>query len=146
MVDFMGQRSAAPRGPATLALRTGAVTLPIFAIRQPDQSLTLSVGAEIEPIQKEDLEESVAATTALFTRHLETMVRRYPDQWNWIGFPREKRIPRKAHARRTAAAKGGAAAQSRTVPASESAASAGSNHSERDTAESQIGTDVSKNL
>jgi lauroyl/myristoyl acyltransferase len=103
-VDFMGQRSAAPRGPATLALRTGAVTLPVFAIRQPDHSLVLSVGPEIEPIQKDDLEESVAATTALFTRHLEAMIRRYPDQWNWIGFPREKRVPRKARTPRAAAA------------------------------------------
>jgi KDO2-lipid IV(A) lauroyltransferase len=96
-VDFMSQRAAAPRGPATLALRTGAVTLPIFAIRQPDHSLVVSVGPEIEPIQKADLEESVAATTALFTRHLEAMIRRYPEQWNWLGFPRENRIPRRRH-------------------------------------------------
>ncbi len=102
-VNFLGQSSSAPRGPATLALRTGAVTLPVFAIRQPDGSLTLSVGAEIEPIRKDDLDESVAATTALFTRHLETMVRRYPDQWVWLGFPRENRIPRKESAPQRAA-------------------------------------------
>ncbi len=95
-VNFMGQLSSAPRGPATLALRTGAVTLPVFAIRGPDGSLTLSVGAPIEPIRKQDLEESVAATTALFTRHLEMMIRRYPDQWGWLGFPRENRISRRA--------------------------------------------------
>ncbi|HXF75668.1 MAG TPA: hypothetical protein VNN13_06215, partial [Methylomirabilota bacterium] len=28
------------------------------------------------------------ATTELFTRHLEAAVRRYPDQWNWLGLPR----------------------------------------------------------
>lgn len=102
-VEFMGQNSSAPRGPATLALRTGAVTLPMFAIRQPDDSLILSVGAEIKPIRKDDLDESVAATTALFTRHLETMIRRYPDQWGWLGFPRENRSPRKEHGRQRAA-------------------------------------------
>jgi KDO2-lipid IV(A) lauroyltransferase len=94
MVDFMGQVSPAPRGPATLALRTGAVTLPIFAIRQADGSLRLLIGAEIEPVRLEDLEESVAATTALFTRHLENAIRRFPEQWNWLGFPRDRRIPR----------------------------------------------------
>ncbi len=97
-VDFMGQSSSAPRGPATLALRTGAVTLPMFAVRRPDGSLTLSVGAEIQAIRKDDLDESVAATTALFTRHLEAVIRRYPDQWVWLGFPRENRIPRKGDA------------------------------------------------
>ena len=123
-VDFMGQRSAAPRGPATLALRTGAVTLPVFAIRQPDHSLVLSVGPEIKPIQKDDLEESVAATTALFTRHLEAMIRRYPDQWNWIGFPREKRIPRKAQTLRAATAEGADKMERPSAPISESAGAA----------------------
>jgi KDO2-lipid IV(A) lauroyltransferase len=96
MVSFMGQRSPAPRGPATLALRTGAVTLPMFAIRQADGSLVLSIGAAIEPVARDDLEKSVSATTELFTTHIEEAVRRYPDQWNWLGFPRNGRIPRSA--------------------------------------------------
>jgi KDO2-lipid IV(A) lauroyltransferase len=88
MVDFMGQRAPAPRGPATLALRTGAVTLPMFATRRADDSLVLAIGAAIEPVERDQLEESVVATTALYTRHLETAIRRYPDQWNWLGLPR----------------------------------------------------------
>jgi KDO2-lipid IV(A) lauroyltransferase len=94
MVDFMGQISPAPRGPATLALRTGAATLPMFATRRPDGSFGLSIGPEIQPVQLEDLDESVAATTALFTRHLEDAIRRYPEQWNWLGFPRNGKILR----------------------------------------------------
>ena len=94
MVNFMGQSSPAPRGPASLALRTGAVTLPVFATRQPDGSRVLSIGAEIEPVQNDDIEQSVAATTALYTRHIEEAIRRYPDQWNWLGFPRNGRVPR----------------------------------------------------
>lgn len=88
MVDFLGQRVPAPRGPATLALRTGAVTLPMFAARRADDSLRLTVGEPIAPIERADLEESVRATTELFTRYLEAAVRRYPDQWNWLGLPR----------------------------------------------------------
>ncbi len=126
-VDFMGQSSSAPRGPATLALRTGAVTLPVFAIRRPDGSLTLSVGAEISPIRKEDLDESVAATTALFTRHLEAVIRRYPDQWVWLGFPRENRISRREHARRREAVDG-ADENSRTpAPLTDSAGASATN-------------------
>ncbi|MGH7784745.1 MAG: lysophospholipid acyltransferase family protein, partial [Candidatus Binatia bacterium] len=106
MVDFLGQNCPAPRGPATLALRTGAVTLPMFAIRQADDSLVLTVGTAIEPVQKEDLEESVAATTALYTRYLEDAIRRYPDQWNWLGFPRQGRISRAQMAREVSREKG----------------------------------------
>jgi Kdo2-lipid IVA lauroyltransferase/acyltransferase len=88
LVDFFGLKLPAPRGPATLALRTGAVTLPMFAIRQADDSLTLSIGAPIEPVTRDDLDASVLATTALYTRHLEQAIRRDPSQWNWIGLPR----------------------------------------------------------
>jgi KDO2-lipid IV(A) lauroyltransferase len=88
MVDFLGLKLPAPRGPATMALRTGAITLPMFAIRRPDGALTLSVGAPIPPVERADLEESVLATTALYTRHLEAAIRKYPDQWNWLGLPR----------------------------------------------------------
>jgi KDO2-lipid IV(A) lauroyltransferase len=94
-VDFMGQPSPAPRGPATLALRTGAAALPVFSIWRPDGSLGLLIEPEIAPVRLEDLEKSVAATTARFTRHLESAIRRYPEQWNWLGFPRSGRVPRR---------------------------------------------------
>jgi hypothetical protein len=60
----------------------------MFATRRADDSLMLSVGAAIAPIEREDLEESVLATTSLYTRHLEAAIRRFPDQWNWLGLPR----------------------------------------------------------
>jgi KDO2-lipid IV(A) lauroyltransferase len=87
LVDFFGMKMPAPRGPATLALRTGAVTLPMFATRQPDDSLVLSIGAPIEPVIGDDLDASVAATTAVYTRCIEQAIRRYPAQWNWLGLP-----------------------------------------------------------
>lgn len=91
MVDFMGQCLPAPRGPATLALRTGAVTLPMFAARQLDDSMVLTIGAPLAPVQMADLEQSIEATTGFYTRHLEDAIRRYPEQWNWLGFPRSSR-------------------------------------------------------
>lgn len=88
MVDFFGLKLPAARGPATLALRTGAVTLPMFTTRRAGDSLMLSVGQAIAPVERENLEESVLATTALFTRYLEAAIRQFPDQWNWLGLPR----------------------------------------------------------
>jgi KDO2-lipid IV(A) lauroyltransferase len=90
MVDFLGLKVPAPRGPATLALRTGAVTLPMFVTRKQDDSLTLSVGAPIAPVDCGDREASIVATTALYTRYIEAAVRKTPDQWNWLGLPRRK--------------------------------------------------------
>jgi Kdo2-lipid IVA lauroyltransferase/acyltransferase len=91
-VEFMGLNLPAPRGPATLALRTGAVTLPMFATRRPDGSIVLAIGRPIEAVHRESLEETITATTALYTRHLEDVIRRYPDQWSWLGFPRKRRV------------------------------------------------------
>jgi KDO2-lipid IV(A) lauroyltransferase len=87
MVDFFDMQLPAPRGPATLALRTGAVTLPMFATRERNGSVLLSVGAPIATVERTDLEASVMATTASYTSHLEAAIRRYPDQWNWLGLP-----------------------------------------------------------
>ena len=93
-VEFMGQNLPAPRGPATLALRTGAVTLPMFATRQPDGSIVLAIGPAIKAVHGDSLEETITATTALYTRHLEEVILRYPDQWSWLGFPRKRRVVR----------------------------------------------------
>lgn len=117
MVDFFGMRLPAPRGPATLALRTGAVTLPMFATREADDSLLLTVGAPIAPVEREDLEASVVATTAVYTRVLEAAIRRYPDQWNWLGLPnRNGKLSRAEMAVAVKEARRAAAAQKADEP------------------------------
>jgi KDO2-lipid IV(A) lauroyltransferase len=115
-VEFFGLQLPAPRGPATLALRTGAVTLPMFATRQSDDSIVLSIGAPIEPVTFPDLDESVLATTAVYTRYLEAAIRRYPDQWNWLGLPnRDGKMSRAEMARIWREAKKAAAQQDESV-------------------------------
>jgi len=87
-VEFFGIRSPAPRGPATFALRTGAATVPMFMVRDANDRLTLRIEPEIELSRSDGLEDDVAANTVLFTRVIEAMIRRHPDQWNWLGFQR----------------------------------------------------------
>ncbi|MGH7931471.1 MAG: lysophospholipid acyltransferase family protein, partial [Candidatus Binatia bacterium] len=98
--SFMGQKAAAPRGPASLALRTGAVTLPMFATRTPQGSVVLRIGPEMELVRHDDVEASVAETTKLFTHCIEEAIRSFPDQWNWLGLPRPDRISRAEYLRR----------------------------------------------
>jgi len=89
-VTFLGRPRVAPRGPVTLAIRTGAAILPMFNIRREDGRQVLHIKPEIELPQTGDLMEDVIANVKLFMKELEAMVRRYPDQWNWIGY-RERR-------------------------------------------------------
>ena len=93
-VEFLGRTAPAPRGPATLALRTGAAVIPMFSTRDTKDHLILRIGQEIDLIRTGDLQEDVRANVTLFTRHLEAVVRRYPEQWNWLGFHRDGRRPR----------------------------------------------------
>jgi KDO2-lipid IV(A) lauroyltransferase len=85
-VEFLGRTAPAPRGPITLALRTGAAVVPMFVTRDPKDQLTLRIAPEIELVKTESLNEGVTANTLAFSRHLEEMVRRYPEQWSWLGF------------------------------------------------------------
>jgi KDO2-lipid IV(A) lauroyltransferase len=79
--EFLGSAVYVRRGPVTLALRAGAAVLPMCVTRDAEDRLTLHISPEIDLVRTGDLQEDVAANLALFTRHLEDMVRRYPDQW-----------------------------------------------------------------
>lgn len=93
-VEFFGRSSQAPRGPVTLALRSGAALLPMFMLRNPEGLLTLYIEPELNLTQSGNLQEDLTTNVAMFSRTLETMVRRFPEQWNWLGFSQEGRIPR----------------------------------------------------
>jgi len=93
-VSFLGHRAPAPKGPVTIAQRTGAAVLPVFMVRDAQDRLTLHVKPEIRFVQTEDREEDLRVNTDRFVREIETMVRRHPDQWSWMGF----RKPRKGEA------------------------------------------------
>jgi KDO2-lipid IV(A) lauroyltransferase len=79
--QFFGSTVYVRRGPVTLALRAGAAVVPMCVTRDAEDRLTLRVSPEIDLVRTGDLQEDVAANLALCTRHLEDMVRRYPDQW-----------------------------------------------------------------
>lgn len=82
-VDYFGKPAATNKALATIALRTGAPVLPTFIIRKEgghkvvfEKPLTLPRTGNL----KNDLVE----ITALFTKKIESYVRRFPDQWLWL--------------------------------------------------------------
>ncbi len=93
-VEFFGERTTLPAGPATLALRTGATLLPVgvyfteeynghLAIVRPPVSTVRHGGR---------LRDDVVRITQSLAHELEFLIRRAPEQWhlfqpNWPSDP-----------------------------------------------------------
>jgi KDO2-lipid IV(A) lauroyltransferase len=81
-VEFFGERTTLPGGPATLALRTGASILPTAVYSGPGKNHTALI---LDPIPAERtgrLRQDVTRITQLLARALEELIRRAPDQWH----------------------------------------------------------------
>ncbi len=82
-VDFFGERTTMPAGPATLSLRTGAPLLPTAVFQRPGRQRSL--GVIRPPIQFERsgrLRDDVGALTQLIANELEALILRAPQQWH----------------------------------------------------------------
>ena len=93
-VPFFGRTVLARRGPATLALRTGAALLPVYLLREKDGNLRLVIEPELEISRSGRLILDLGTNTVRITQWLERVVGSYPDQWNWMNVrwsePREE--------------------------------------------------------
>lgn len=84
-VTLLGVPHEVSRAPAALALKTGAVLLPIFMERTPDGRHRMVVETPIEP--PDDACSARAAEQAMmetFTAMLERFVLSHPEQWYWL--------------------------------------------------------------
>jgi phosphatidylinositol dimannoside acyltransferase len=92
-VEFFGERTMLPAGPATLALRTGAPILPVavYFTRQKDGHLAV-VRPPVPVERRGSLRGDVARITQYLAAELEELIRRAPEQWhlfqpNWPSDP-----------------------------------------------------------
>ena len=92
-VEFFGERTTLPGGPATLSLRTGAPILPVavYFTRRAGGHLGL-VRPPIPTERRGKLRDDVARVTQYLAQELEYLVRRAPEQWhlfqpNWPSDP-----------------------------------------------------------
>lgn len=83
-VPFFGKPVGSHTALAALAIRTGAPVVPAFAVRKPDGRYRICFEPAFRLEEREKLDHTVVANTALFVRHMETWVRLYPAQWLWI--------------------------------------------------------------
>jgi phosphatidylinositol dimannoside acyltransferase len=83
-VEFFGERTTLPAGPATLALRTGAVLLPTAVYFEGSGHHGI-VRPPI-PVERsgEGLRADVARITQLLADELAALIRRAPEQWHLL--------------------------------------------------------------
>jgi Kdo2-lipid IVA lauroyltransferase/acyltransferase len=84
-VDFFGLPAATNPALARIAMVTNAPVLPAFMVRQgetPRHQITILPVIEVRT--SGDRIECIYENTQAFTRTIESMIRSYPDHWNWI--------------------------------------------------------------
>ncbi len=81
---LFGQRVPSPRGPVSLALRSGAPLVPMYLVRQYHGAMELVIEPEVEMVRNGALANDIAENTQRVVLYLESLIRRYPDQWNWL--------------------------------------------------------------
>lgn len=97
LVPFFGVMSLTHPGSASISLRTGAPILPSYQVRE-GRRFRMVFEAPIWP-EGEANDANVLALTARHTAWLESVIRRYPEQWFWL-HRRWKRAPRDEQGRR----------------------------------------------
>ncbi len=83
-VPFFGRTVLARRGPATLALRSGAAVVPIYMVHDRRQGLKMIAEPELDLIRTDRDKAAIRENTLRMTQWLERTVRTYPEQWNWM--------------------------------------------------------------
>ena len=94
-VEFFGERTTLPAGPATLALRTGAALLPT-TIYYRGRSHHGIIRPPLPLDRRDSFRADVARITGLLAAELESLIRAAPEQWhlfqpNWPSDPGYRR-------------------------------------------------------
>lgn len=92
-VDFFGQKAGTATGPIIFALRTGSPILPIFTIRDGEDSHRILIEPHFYLEAKETDEATIQHNVQKITNIIERYIRAYPKEWGWM----HKRFKSKQH-------------------------------------------------
>jgi phosphatidylinositol dimannoside acyltransferase len=82
-VEFLGERTTLPAGPASLAIRTGAPLMPVATYFTPEgHHVVIRPPVEIPPAGSRA--ERVASTTQTLAKELEALILAAPEQWHML--------------------------------------------------------------
>jgi KDO2-lipid IV(A) lauroyltransferase len=83
-VEFFGERTTLPSGPATLALRTGAPLLPTTVYFRNPEGYHGVVRPPLDATRHGALRDDVTRITQALAYELEALIRRAPEQWHLL--------------------------------------------------------------
>jgi KDO2-lipid IV(A) lauroyltransferase len=83
-VNFFNQAASTATGPVILSLRTEAVILPLFIIRQSDDTHKIVVEEPFLLEKFEDYNKTLQINIQRITDIIEKYIRKYPAEWGWI--------------------------------------------------------------
>ena len=84
-VDFFGKSACTTTGVARVALHTDAAVVPGYAVWDAGiQKYRLHFDPPVELIRTGDAERDILENTQRFTKVIEGIIRKYPDQWVWV--------------------------------------------------------------
>ena len=58
--------------------------MPMYLVRQYHGTMELVIEPEVEMVRNGALANDIAENTQRVVLYLESLIRRYPDQWNWL--------------------------------------------------------------
>ncbi len=83
-VQFFNTEVPVFGGPAVLSLKTGAPILSLLAVRQKNFSYKIVVQEIDRDNLPENYDDQVVELTQRHTMYLESMIKKYPEQWFWM--------------------------------------------------------------
>ncbi|PYU68711.1 MAG: lipid A biosynthesis acyltransferase [Acidobacteria bacterium] len=84
-VDFFGKAASTTTGIARVALHTDAAVVPGYAVwDEPRRKYRLRFDPPVELVRTGDMEQDVLENTQKFTKLIEEIIRKYPEQWVWV--------------------------------------------------------------
>jgi KDO2-lipid IV(A) lauroyltransferase len=84
-VDFFGTPACTTTGLARVALHTGAAVVPGYVYWDPQiEKYRLRFESPVELTRTGNMDRDILENTQKFTKVLEEIIRRYPDQWVWL--------------------------------------------------------------
>lgn len=94
-VEFFGMPAHTPTAPVKMASAAGTAIVPIFIVRNADDTHKLLIEKPILVPEKIKDEREINRYTREWTRILEARVREYPDQWVWVHKRWKTKVPGK---------------------------------------------------
>ncbi|HOP86170.1 MAG TPA: lysophospholipid acyltransferase family protein [Syntrophorhabdaceae bacterium] len=84
LVDFFGEKVFTNKGPALLAMKTGAPVIPVYLSRRGFLRYNVVCGRPIEIERKGDIENLIEVNTRKLNAFLETIIMEAPEEWFWV--------------------------------------------------------------